>query len=325
MGEFELIRRFFQRDSSENPQPGVVLGIGDDGALLEPPAGQQLVISVDTLVSGVHFPRDAAPQDIAERALRVNLSDLAAMGADPLWFTLALTLPDADEDWLRDFGRGLFSAARDFGCSLVGGDTTSGPLSLTLQVMGAVPPGLALRRDGASVGDFVLVTHHLGDGAGALAMLDGRWSPAAEHRASLQQRFYRPEPRLAEARLLRELASAALDISDGLVADLGHICAASDLGAVIDVDAVPLSPALRSFHDREQALRWALAGGDDYELCFTLPPARMPDLAMLIAEGRIHASVIGEMVAGQGVHCERQGQPYPLTTTGYQHFRHDHT
>lgn len=320
MGEFDLIERFFHQTAAEQPGPGVALGIGDDCALLDLPAGQQLAVSADTLVAGVHFPQDATPAEIAERALRVNLSDLAAMGAEPLWFTLALTLPEADEAWLRDFSRGLFAAAGGYACALVGGDTTSGPLSITINVMGAVPRGKGLRRDGANVGDFVLVTHHLGDGAGALAVLQNRWTTSEEYEAYLRQRFYRPEPRLREGQLLRGLASAALDISDGLVADLGHICAASDLAAIIDVDALPLSPALQSCPDREQALRWALSGGDDYELCFTLPQELMPEVGLLIAQGQLQASVIGELVVGQGVHVERDGRAYPLDQTGYQHF-----
>jgi len=323
MNEFELIRQFFQREQVEQPQAGVMLGIGDDCALLQPPAGQQLAVSMDTLVADVHFPADADPEQIAERALRVNLSDLAAMGADPLWFTLALTLPAVDEDWLRGFSRGLFRVARAFNCALVGGDTTAGPLSITLQVMGAVTPHLALRRDGASVGDYVVVTNYLGDGAAALAVIQQRLQLEPVHEAYLRERFYHPRPRLEEARLLRGLASAALDISDGLVADLGHLCAASDLAAVIDVESLPLSPALQALDDLDQARRWALTGGDDYELCFTLPPEKMPELAMLIAEGRLQASVVGELVPGRGVTCELQGEPYELTQQGYQHFSHE--
>ena len=323
MNEFELIRQFFQREQAENPHAGVVLGIGDDCALLQPLPDKHLAVSVDTLVADVHFPANADPEQIAERALRVNLSDLAAMGADPLWFTLALTLPETDEHWLRHFSRGLFRVAREFNCALVGGDTTAGPLSITLQVMGAVTPHLALRRDGASPGDYVLVTHYLGDGAAALAVIQERLQLSAEHEAYLRDRFYRPQPRLQEAALLRGLASAALDISDGLVADLGHICAASDLAAIIDVDSLPLSPAMQTIGDITQARHWALTGGDDYELCFTVAPEKMPDVAMLIAEGKLNASVVGELVPGRGVTCELQGEIFELTRQGYRHFSHE--
>lgn len=280
-----------------------------------------MAVSVDTLVADVHFPADADAEQIGERALRVNLSDLAAMGAEPLWFTLALTLPETDEDWLRGFSRGLFRVAREFNCALVGGDTTSGPLSITLQVMGSVAPAQALRRDGASPDDYVLVTHTLGDGAAALAVIQGKLQLEAEHETYLRERFYRPQPRLAEAKLLRGLASAALDISDGLIADLGHLCAASDLAAVIDVESLPLSAALQAVDDIEQARRWALGGGDDYELCFTVAPENMADIAMLVAQGKLQAKVIGELIPGAGVICELNGETFELPQSGYQHFR----
>lgn len=321
MGEFELIRRFFQQAQAEHTSRGVLLGIGDDAALLDLPPDQHLVVSVDTLVSGVHFPPDADAEDIAQRALRVNLSDLAAMGAEPLWFTLALTLPTVDEDWLRDFSRGLFAVAQQYGCALVGGDTTAGPLALTLQVMGAVAPGQALRRDGAGVGDYILVTHCLGDGAAGLAAVEGRLKLAPHHDDYLRQRFYRPEPRLVEAQHIRALASAAVDISDGLVADLGHICAASDLGAQVYVEDLPLSPALAELVGIDQTRRWALSGGDDYELCFTVPESHMAEVGRLVAQGELRATVIGHMVTGVGVQCFLQGETFELDQAGYHHFQ----
>lgn len=319
-GEFQLIQQFFQREQAESPAEGVLLGIGDDCALLQIPEGKQLAVSVDTLVDGVHFPTDADPELIAERALRTNLSDLAAMGAEPLWFTLALTLPEASEDWLRRFSRGLFACAREYKIALIGGDTTSGPLSITIQVMGTVLPGAALRRDGANIGDFVLVTHSLGDGAAALALIQHRITVDEASAKFLQDRFYRPTPRLQESALIRELATAALDISDGLVADLQHICDASDVGAVIDVENLPLSPALQALNNQPQALEWALSGGDDYELCFTVSPEKIADIAMLIAQGKLNATVIGEIIPGNKVICEFEGGPFTLTKTGYQHF-----
>jgi thiamine-monophosphate kinase len=318
--EFQLIQQFFQREQAEQPAAGVLLGIGDDCALLQIPAGKQLAVSVDTLVADVHFPADADPELIAERALRTNLSDLAAMGADPLWFTLALTLPEANEEWLRSFSRGLFKCARQYGIALIGGDTTSGPLTITIQVMGAIQPQQTLRRDGANVGDFILVTHFVGDGAAALAAIQNTQIFFDEYVEYLQQRFYRPTPRLYESALIREIASSALDISDGLVADLQHICDASDLGAVIDVENLPLSPAVKSLHNDSQAYLWALSGGDDYELCFTVPPEKMADIAMLIAQGKLQATVIGEMIAGSKVICEYEGEAFELAKTGYQHF-----
>ena len=329
MREFELIQQFFQREQAdllleEKAQVSVVLGIGDDCALLQVPANKQLAVSVDTLVADVHFPADAKPEDIAERALRTNLSDLAAMGAEPLWFTLALTLPKnseyVSEEWLRGFSRGLFRTANHYEIVLVGGDTTSGPLSITIQAMGAVESHQALRRDGASIGDFVCVTNYVGDGAAALAVIQNRLALNSDHEEYLRERFYRPVPRLQEAKLLQGIASAALDVSDGLVADLNHICEASDLGAVIDVENLPLSPALLAMNNLQQARTWALSGGDDYELCFTLSPEKMPELAMLIAQSEINATVIGEIIAGSGVHCELEGEAFELAVQGYQHF-----
>lgn len=320
MGEFELIRQFFTRPQAEQPEAGVVLGIGDDCALLTIEAGKQLAISVDTAVSGVHFPAEAPAELIAQRTLCSSLSDLAAMGAEPKWFTLALTLPEVDEQWLRDFSRGLFAIAQKYQCHLVGGDTTRGPLAISLQVMGEVVASQTLRRDGAAPGDFVLVTHCLGDGAAGLAVIENRLSLSDAHNQYLHDRFYIPTPRFAEARLIREIASAALDISDGLIADLGHICQASDVGAVIDVDTLPLSEALRTLLDADQARAWALSGGDDYELCFTVAPAHLPQVAMLIAEGKLQATIIGNIVAGSGVHLEQDEQPYQFSATGYQHF-----
>lgn len=319
-GEFQIIQQFFRREQAERPAEGVLLGIGDDCALLQIQDGKQLAVSVDTLVCGVHFPTDADAELIAERALRTNLSDLAAMGADPLWFTLALTLPEAKEDWLRSFSRGLFACAREYNIALVGGDTTSGPLTITVQVMGAVAPGKAMRRDGANIGDFVLVTNFLGDGAAALAVIEGRVTCDESITNYLHERFYRPVPRLHESALIREFATAALDISDGLVADLQHICDASDVGAVIDVENLPLSPAMHRLNNRAQALEWALGGGDDYELCFTVAPEKMADVAMLIAQGKLNATVIGEIIPGNRVVCEFDGEPFEFANAGYQHF-----
>lgn len=329
MTEFQLIQRFFQHEQAdlllmEKAQASVVLGIGDDCALLQIPANKQLAVSIDTLVADIHFPANANAADIASRALRTNLSDLAAMGAEPLWFTLALTLPKnseySNEEWLRNFSRGLFRTANEYEIVLVGGDTTSGPLSITIQVMGALNSHSALRRDGASIGDFICVTNNLGDGAAALAVIQNRLEISEKHKYYLYDRFYKPTPRFNESNLLIGIASAALDISDGLVADVNHICESSDLAAIIDVENLPLSPALQSINDLQQGRIWALSGGDDYELCFTVSPEKMPELAMLIAQGKINATVIGEMVAGHGVICELDGEVFELEQQGYQHF-----
>lgn len=318
-GEFSLIQQYFRRDIKSDVATDVALGIGDDCALVSP-SKNLLAISVDTLVDGVHFPSGANPYQIAQRALRTNLSDLAAMGAAPKWFTLALTLPSSDEDWLRDFSRGLFECADEYGITLIGGDTTRGPLTITIQVMGEVASGQALRRDGASPDDFVFVTNTLGDGAAALAVLGQPNLVSQEHVNYLLERFYCPEPQIKAGLLLRDIASAALDISDGLVADLGHICKASDVSAVIDVETLPLSDALLAFNDHARVRDYALSGGDDYQLCFTVPPQKMPELAMLIAKGEIQATMIGRIERGHGVAVYLNDEPYDISQAGYQHF-----
>lgn len=322
MDEFELIRHYFRQHSAESTPASILLGPGDDAALLRPPEDGALVVSVDTLLPGVHFPEDAPAEQLGQRALRVNLSDLAAMGARPEWFTLALTLPRADDDWLRAFSRGLFEVASEYGCTLVGGDTTRGPLSVTIQVMGSVAPGLALRRDGAGAGDFVLVTGTPGDAAGGLACLQNRLEAPVEEAVSdyLLNRYWHPTPRLEAGAQLTDIASAAIDVSDGLVADLGHIAAASDLGAELFVEELPLSAELETAAGREQARQWALTGGDDYELCFTVPEDRMVELGRLIAAGELSATVVGRMVPGAGVACRLDGEPHEPPQPGYRHF-----
>jgi thiamine-monophosphate kinase len=320
MNEFQLIRKFFESEQESSLSESVVMGIGDDCAILQIPASKQLAVSVDTLVAGVHFPQDAPAELIAERALRTNLSDLAAMGADPLWFTLALTLPQSDEIWVKEFSRGLFACAREFGIQLVGGDTTSGPLSVTIQVMGAVDSQNTLRRDAANVDDFILVTNSVGDGAAALAVIQQTLSVDETDKDYLLERFYRPRPRLQESSLIRGLANAALDISDGLVADLQHICERSDLGASIFIEDIPLSPVLQKIKNKEGAYRYALTGGDDYELCFTVSPDNMPQIAMLVAEKKLSATVIGKMRPGSSVECLWHGKEFSLEQTGFDHF-----
>ncbi|GAB3272894.1 thiamine-phosphate kinase [Parahaliea aestuarii] len=301
--EFELIYRYF---ASLGRGPGVRLGVGDDCALLRVPAGEDLATSMDTLVAGVHFPADAFPEDIGFRAVAVAASDLAAVGAQQLGMTLALTLPEADELWLKAFSEGVAAAVSAFDLPLVGGDMTRGPLAITVQVLGSVPEGRALLRSGAQVGDQLCVSGTLGDAAAALLVLEGLWTGSGESADYLEQRYYRPSARLGLGRLLRDGASAAIDISDGLLADAGHIAAASGVRLQIDPQQIPLSSALKSHPDREQALQWALTGGDDYELCFTLPAAApVPPLC----------TRIGEVTAGEGVDCGLD-----LVQAGYRHF-----
>ncbi|WP_203143933.1 thiamine-phosphate kinase [Marinobacter mangrovi] len=314
MGEFELIRQYFQPVAQRTLHPDVELGIGDDCAIQRIEPGQVLVFSMDTLVDGIHFPSGYAPDRLARRALAVAASDLAAMGAEPVCFTLGLTLPEANPDWLDPFAAALAQAAEDFGLSLAGGDTTRGPLTLTLQVHGSVPDGQALLRSGARPGDLVAVSGTLGDAAAALGYLNE--SAPGEQQQALLQKYHQPEPRLDLGWALRGRASAAIDISDGLMADLGHILQASGCGAVIDAARIPLSPALNALAG-ERAISHALRGGDDYELCFTLP-ARHWDAVK--QKSPVPVQVIGEIVAEPGLTLTNADQDASPLRSGYEHF-----
>ena len=320
LNEFSLIQQYF---SSLGTASGIALGVGDDCAVLDVPEGEQLVVTVDTLVAGVHFPANASPGDIAHRSLRVNLSDIAAMGAEPRWFTLALTLPEAREPWLQEFSQALSEDASVFGCALVGGDTTAGPLSITIQLFGTVPRGKALTRSGAKAGDHIYVTGSLGEGAAAL-FLFGREDDAViveDERERLLHRFYRPKPRLLEGLRVRDLASAALDISDGLMADLGHIAEASGLGAEVELDRLPIAPWLMALAAPSRVTEWALSGGDDYELCFTVPEEHQVAVESLISCGDLSACCIGQMSRELGVRCvDKLGHLVNVGTAGYLHF-----
>lgn len=317
MNEFELIRHYFAAARCAQGGDGVVLGIGDDCALLALPAGEQLAVSTDTLVAGVHFPEACDAFLLGQRALAVSASDLAAMGATPQAFTLALTLPNANEVWLAEFARGLQLMAQNCSLALVGGDTTRGPLSLTLTVFGRVPAGDALLRSGAQVGDLLCVGGELGDAAGALPLVLGQRDAQDGIREALLARYWSPQPQLALGQALRGLATSALDISDGLLADCGHIAKASQVALQIELEQVPLSAPLLAFAGEEQARLCALGGGDDYRLAFTLPPARLAQLQADWPEVR----VIGRVQAGSGVELlDGAGQPIEPPTGGYQHF-----
>lgn len=300
MGEFELIQQYFASRSS-----GVaVVGIGDDGAVLNPVIpGRQQVVCLDTLVAGRHFRESAAAADIGWKSLAVNLSDLAAMGATPEWFQLGLTLPEADESWLSGFAEGLFECAEQFGITLIGGDTTRGPLSITVQAAGSVPAGKALLRIGARAGDDMYVSGVVG--AAALALNN----PQAN-----QQPLNRPVPRLALGAVLATVATAAVDISDGLLADCGHVLEQSGVGAMVEIERLPLADGIS-----EANIELALAGGDDYELLFTVPPST--DLSGIEIQTGTPLTRIGKITAEIGLGCIREnGAPYNSATTGWQHF-----
>lgn len=311
--EFDLIDRIRTR---VRKRADVVLGIGDDAALLQAPLGMQLVVTADMLNGGVHFPEATAPADIGWKALAVNLSDLAAMGATPAWCTLSLSLPKADVSWVDAFLDGFLGLADQHALALVGGDTTRGPLSVSVTAMGLVEAGSALRRDGARVGDDVWVTGTLGDAAAALeALLAER-----ETSASLRKRLDRPTPRIAAGRRLSGLAHSCIDLSDGLLADLAHVCERSGVGAEIELGKLPASADLASL-DAGDRQRWQATGGDDYELCFSASPRHRESIVQALDFTDVSATRIGRIVVGQGVKAfDGDGREWQPVQSGYQHF-----
>ena len=308
MDEFELIRRYFVR---ANEDDGVITGIGDDGAVLRANADLDLVTVVDTLVEGVHFPADFAAADIAYRAVAVNLSDIAAMGARPRWMTLALTLSRANEAWLDAFATGLFDAASEHDVVLVGGDMTSGEKSVvSVQITGQVGRYAAILRSRASPGDTIYVTGTVGDAAGALELMS-----AGQSDGYLQNRFRRPSARVNYGCLLSGVASAAIDVSDGLFGDLSKLLAASNVGAELDLCKLPLSEALQANFDSESQRRLALSGGDDYELCFTSASASLPDAGGLLV------TAIGQVTSAGALVCHDENGVVEYADSGYLHFQ----
>jgi thiamine-monophosphate kinase len=317
MDEFEVIRRFFS--SQPIYREDVRVGIGDDAAILRVPSGQELVVTVDSLLTGVHFPENLPAAAVGHRALAANLSDLAAMGAKPAWALLALSLPEADEQWLGEFARGLFALAQRYQIALVGGNVARGPLNITLTLHGFLPPGRGLLRTGARPGDQLCVTGWLGDAAEGLRLLQTHRQISETD--GCMQRFCFPEPRVQAGLLLRDIASAAIDVSDGLAADLRHLLKANAAGALLWVDELPLSLALLQNHTREQALQLALTGGDDYELCFTVPEERMPLLESHARDFACPVTRIGEITTSNTLRCLRaDNTEWPLSFTGYRHF-----
>ena len=316
--EFSLIDRIRQRTAQSRDD--VRLGIGDDAALLTVPSGQELAMAIDTMVEGIHFPRNTAAADIGWKALAVNLSDLAAMGATPAWALLALTLPGADEAFVDAFADGFAQLAQTYRLALVGGDTTRGALTVSVAVHGFVPPGKALKRAGAQIGDAVLVTGTLGDAAGGLRLLQ-QGGPVDVQSGYLIDRLNRPTPRVAAGLALRECANACIDVSDGLLADLGHICTASGVGAEIDAALLPRSSALLGLFDDASSLNFALSGGDDYELCFTVPAQRLASVQADLAKLGCGATRIGRIVEGEGVKVrDANGQWLEPGQRGWDHF-----
>ncbi|WP_288391886.1 thiamine-phosphate kinase [uncultured Herbaspirillum sp.] len=319
LSEFELIARYFSRPPA--PDSRTALGVGDDCALMTPAPGMQLAISSDMLVEGRHFFPDADPHTLGHKCLAVNLSDLAAMGAQPIAFTLALALPQARAEWLAPFSQGMLALADQHGCELIGGDTTKGPLTISITVFGEVPPQQALRRDAARAGDDIWVSGTLGDARLALA---GYRQEFDVHPAQLQQaapRMHAPTPRVALGLALRGIAHAAIDISDGLAGDLGHILARSRVGATLDVDALPSGTALQQ-RDLHLRRRFTLSGGDDYELCFTAPARQREAVQKAAHAAGTAVTRIGRIDAQAGLRLlDAAGEPLQETPDSFDHFR----
>jgi thiamine-monophosphate kinase len=334
MSEFDLIRRHFTRAT-----PSALLGVGDDAALLQVSEGNVLAVSSDMLVCGTHFFADADPYLLGHKTLAVNLSDMAAMGAQPRWATLALSLPNQDETWLEQFSAGFFALAQQHGVELVGGDTTRGSLNLCVTIMGEVPQGKALRRDGAQVGDEVWVSGTLGDAALGLAHLQGKIDLPEDARIHYLAALHQPTPRVALGLALRGVATSAIDISDGLLSDLGHILERSQVGAEMHFQQIPTSPSFprkresssikaldsrfRGNDDIEVFFQHCLlSAGDDYELCFTASAIHHAEILRLSEKLNLPLTRIGKIIAGQGcVVQDATGNPLKIESTGYDHFR----
>ena len=321
MSEFDLIRRFFTRLTGEYP---AMLGIGDDAALLQIDPGMDVVVSTDMLVSGTHFFPDADPFLLGHKTLAVNLSDMAAMGAHPRWATLAVSLPTVDETWLEKFSEGFFSLAQQHGVELIGGDTTRGPLNLCVTIMGVVPHNMALRRDGAQVGDDIWVSGKLGDAALALAHLRKEVHLSVADFSVCVGALHDPVPRVTLGIALRGVARSAIDVSDGLLADLGHILERSGMGASIEWESLPVSDVLRTLSASScgVARRCVLAGGDDYELCFTAPTINRKVIENISQQLDLPLTRIGAIVPGSGCTVQAaNGSVINIEDSGYDHFR----
>jgi len=317
MDEFALIERFFQ--SIPHERTDVVFGIGDDAACLQVTAGQQLLVSSDTLVSDVHFCQTWDAYDIARKAVMVNVSDIAAMAGTPCWLSLALTLPSYDEQWLQRFSQGLRDSLNQFNIALIGGDTTRGPLSMTLTIHGLVSAGKAIRRSGAKPGDKIYVSGEIGAAALAVSFMGTQGNDESDM-VALLKKLKVPQPRIDLGPYLQAYATAAIDISDGLSADLNHVCVASHAGACLNIENIPVHPLVKKYQG-DNALDFAMSGGDDYELCFTVSPEHEALLLRDLEKAGLSCYLIGEIEAGAGLRARMgSGEVVALSTRGYQHF-----
>lgn len=319
MKEFELIKSYFAERGKQRQE--VALGVGDDAAIVTIPNNCELLISTDTLVEGVHFFKDMDPRSLGHKAIAVNLSDIAAMGGEPAWVSLALTLPAVEEEWVKAFSDGIFETCEYYNVQVIGGDTTQGPLSITVTVHGFAPEGKALRRSGAKPGDYIYVTGSLGDAGVAVDWQLDKLSIPEKYQPILRNRLECPTPRVAVGHALRGFASAAIDVSDGVISDLQHILNASGVGAHIDVDNLPLSQALRQSVPEEQQVHYALSAGDDYELLFTVPSDKKGGLEVNLAQHNVDVTCIGQVHGlTPEITLRKNGEPVDMSLAGFQHF-----
>jgi|SRR5690554_2831064 len=317
--EFSLIAKYFQREV--NTRHDIVLGIGDDAAILNPPADSSLAVTTDTMVYGTHFDDTVPVKALGHKLVAVNVSDLAAMGAEPAWLSLALTCPEIDEDWLSEFASGFFDLADYYNCSLIGGDVTRGPLSLTVTAQGFIPHGKAIHRCGAQPGDRIYVSGQIGDAAAAFAGQQGLLALTDFQQAKLNKRLFYPTPQVGLGQALRVIASSAIDLSDGLASDLQHILHASNVGASIEAGALPTSPELlAAIPEHKLRAEQQLTGGEDYELCFTVPESRRGSLETVARQLGIEVTCVGVIEGDPGLRITLNEQPLVLTEAGFRHF-----
>jgi thiamine-monophosphate kinase len=318
MKEFELIKHFFTKQAVKRKD--VELGIGDDCAVLAPIENQNIVVTTDTLVAGVHFPHQTDAKAIGHKAVAVNLSDIAAMGAKPSWLSLAITLPEVNELWIKDFCAGVFELCDFYNVELIGGDTTQGPLSITITAQGITPQDSYLQRSGAKAGDWLYVTGELGDAALALQHITGKVDIEVQAFDVIRTKLDYPKPRVLAGQMLREYASSAIDLSDGLVADLGHLCQASNVGANLVLDALPLSTIMRDSLLQDDAIKLALSGGDDYELLFTVSEDNKVGMETAMSHAGTPVSCIGQLNASHTITTTLNNKPISINTEGFEHF-----
>ncbi|WP_371377796.1 thiamine-phosphate kinase [Thalassotalea aquiviva] len=318
MKEFELIKEFFTAQPVQRKD--VIKGIGDDCALVNGPDDKLIAVTTDTLVSGVHFPVDTPPRAIGHKSVAVNLSDLAAMGAEPCWISIAITLPEVDHTWLQEFTAGVFELTQYYNVQLIGGDTTQGPLSITITAQGTVPKDRVLRRDGAKNGDYIFVTGTLGDAGLALAAINKQISLSNDDFAVVKKQLDCPNPQVLTAQLIREFATSAIDVSDGLLADLKHLCSASKLGVDLKCEDIPISAILKNNLSEQDAIKLALTSGDDYQLIFTVPATNKVGMETAMAHANVDFTCIGQMNNSGDVVVTFNEQPFELQARGFEHF-----